>query len=108
MSYIDLSHVSKSLFERARGCMIGAAIGDAVGAFLEWKWAPVPECEIKEALSLGGGGPHMLAPGKITDDTEQALCLAAGLIKVKYATKSDNAPLSQQKKDYYFSLFAQP
>ena len=82
------TELDTSVVNRAKGCMLGAAVGDAVGAFLEWKWAPVPESEIKEALALKGGGPHLLAPGQVTDDTEQALCLAAGLIEVKHSTKS--------------------
>eukprot|EP01006_Ploeotia_vitrea_P027063 TRINITY_DN59945_c0_g1_i1.p1 TRINITY_DN59945_c0_g1~~TRINITY_DN59945_c0_g1_i1.p1 ORF type:complete len:393 (-),score=20.50 TRINITY_DN59945_c0_g1_i1:93-1229(-) len=65
---------------RALGCMLGAAVGDAAGAVLEWQHpSNITPAVVDSALAFPGAGPHSLAPGQITDDTEQHLCLATGL-----------------------------
>jgi len=63
--------------ERYRGCLLGLAIGDAVGTTLEFK----PPGSFEPITDMVGGGPFGLAPGEWTDDTSMALCLAASLIK---------------------------
>jgi ADP-ribosyl-[dinitrogen reductase] hydrolase len=74
---------ASNLLSRAVGCMVGAAVGDALGALLEWELGPVHDSKIQWALGLPPGGPHHLASGQITDDTEQHLCLAKGLVEGK-------------------------
>jgi ADP-ribosylglycohydrolase len=64
------------LKERYRGCLLGLAVGDALGATLEF-------CrpDSFEAISdMIGGGPFSLNPGEWTDDTSMALCLVESLI----------------------------
>ena len=63
--------------DRFRGCLIGLAAGDALGATLEFK-APSTFHPIDDMV---GGGLHGLDPGEWTDDTSMALCLAASLIE---------------------------
>lgn len=64
------------LLERYRGALVGLAIGDAMGAPVEFKlpgsFTPVTE--------MVGGGLFQLDPGQWTDDTSMALCLADSLI----------------------------
>lgn len=61
---------------RYRGCLLGLAIGDALGVSVEFcrpgAFAPLTD--------LVGGGPFGLQPGEWTDDTAMALCLAESLI----------------------------
>jgi ADP-ribosylglycohydrolase len=61
--------------ERHLGCLIGLAIGDALGTTLEFthpgEFTPIDD--------LIGGGPFHLKPGEWTDDTSMALCLASSL-----------------------------
>ena len=61
---------------RSRGCLLGLAVGDAVGTTVEFQargsFAPVTD--------MVGGGPFRLKPGQWTDDTSMALCLATSLI----------------------------
>ena len=61
--------------ERYRGCLLGLAVGDALGTTLEFcrpgSFAPISE--------MVGGGPFHLKPGQWTDDTSMALCLASSL-----------------------------
>ena len=63
--------------DRFRGSLVGLAVGDALGATVEFKkpGSFVPPTE------LVGGGPFKLKPGEWTDDTSQALCLAESLVE---------------------------
>ncbi|QII01995.1 ADP-ribosylglycohydrolase family protein [Rhodococcoides fascians A21d2] len=60
--------------DRARGVLLGTAVGDALGAGYEFGY-PSPETEI----DMIGGGSFDWAPGEWTDDTSMALCVARAL-----------------------------
>ena len=67
----------------AKGCLLGALVGDAAGATLEFlRRSPTAE-EIDRAIAMTGGGHFHLAPGQITDDGELTLCLALALAESK-------------------------
>ena len=61
---------------RHLGCLLGLAVGDALGTTVEFKsrgsFAPLAD--------MVGGGPFGLEPGQWTDDTSMALCLADSLV----------------------------
>ncbi len=61
---------------RARGALLGLAVGDAVGTTLEFK----PRDTYPLLTDMVGGGPFGLKPGEWTDDTAMALALADSLI----------------------------
>jgi ADP-ribosylglycohydrolase len=63
--------------ERYRGCLLGLAVGDALGTTLEFQRPGTFE----PITDLVGGGPFDLEPGQWTDDTSMALCLAESLIE---------------------------
>jgi ADP-ribosyl-[dinitrogen reductase] hydrolase len=63
----------------ARGALLGAFIGDASGATLEFLDRKPSAEDVERALSMVGGGCWRVAPGQITDDGELALCLARSL-----------------------------
>ncbi len=64
---------------RARGVLIGSAVGDALGATTEFM---SPE-QIRDRFGIhreiAGGGWLELAPGQVTDDTEMSLCIARAI-----------------------------
>ena len=62
---------------RFRGCLLGLAVGDAVGASVEFK----ERGSFSPMSDMIGGGPHGLKPGQWTDDTSMALCLATSLVE---------------------------
>jgi ADP-ribosyl-[dinitrogen reductase] hydrolase len=64
---------------RFRGCLLGLAVGDAVGTTVEFK----PRGTFSPVTDMVGGGPFNLKPGAWTDDTSMALCLATSLIYKK-------------------------
>jgi len=63
--------------DRFRGCLLGLAVGDAVGTTLEFK----PKGSFIPIIDMVGGGPFRLKPGEWTDDTSMALCLATSLLE---------------------------
>jgi ADP-ribosyl-[dinitrogen reductase] hydrolase len=62
---------------RFRGCLIGLAVGDAVGTAVEFK----PRGSFAPVKDMTGGGPFSLPIGAWTDDTSMALCLATSLVE---------------------------
>eukprot|EP01095_Lingulamoeba_sp_RSL-Kostka_P009505 TRINITY_DN3306_c0_g2_i1.p1 TRINITY_DN3306_c0_g2~~TRINITY_DN3306_c0_g2_i1.p1 ORF type:complete len:355 (+),score=117.00 TRINITY_DN3306_c0_g2_i1:31-1095(+) len=78
-----MSNAFDDLYNRAFGCIMGAAIGDSCGASLEFLGGKPTELQAKNALNCIGGGVHCTLPGQITDDTELALSLMDGLIEGK-------------------------
>lgn len=61
---------------RFRGCLLGLAVGDALGTTVEFR----PRGSFERLTDMVGGGPFHLAPGQWTDDTSMALCLAESLV----------------------------
>lgn len=71
--FIDLG--AKAVQDRLRGTLIGLAVGDALGAAVEFR----PPGSFAPVVCYRSGGPHGLAPGEWTDDTSMALALADSL-----------------------------
>src|SRR6201986_42580 len=69
-----------TLRDRFRGCLVGLAVGDAVGTTVEF----CPRGSFPPVTGITGGGPFKLSPGQWTDDTSMALCLASSLIDVGF------------------------
>jgi len=91
------------LCDRFRGCLLGLAVGDALGTSLEFSppgspprlrdvqprrelavarhARPRAKADLPPLVDLIGGGPFNLRPGEWTDDTAMALCLADSLIE---------------------------
>ncbi len=62
--------------DRCRGCLLGLAVGDALGAPLEFH----PAGSFEPIQDMIEGGRFGLAASEWTDDTAMALCLADSLI----------------------------
>jgi ADP-ribosyl-[dinitrogen reductase] hydrolase len=62
---------------RAAGGFLGLALGDALGAQVEFK----PRGSFPPVTEMVGGGVFNLRPGQITDDTFMALIMARSLIQ---------------------------
>jgi ADP-ribosyl-[dinitrogen reductase] hydrolase len=62
--------------DRARGALIGLAVGDALGTTLEFETRDAQPLHTE----MTGGGPFHLEPGVWTDDTSMALALADSLL----------------------------
>lgn len=75
--------------DRFRGCLLGLAVGDALGTTVEFR----PRGTFAPVRDIVGGGPFDLAPGAWTDDTSMALCLASSLVE-----RGAFDPLDQMQK----------
>jgi ADP-ribosyl-[dinitrogen reductase] hydrolase len=62
----------QAVTDRQRGSLLGLAIGDALGAAVEFR----PRGSFPPVTGYRAGGPHGLQPGEWTDDTSMALALA--------------------------------
>jgi len=79
------NELTSPMLDRAKGCLIGLAIGDALGAPVEFgsygSFEPV--------VGFRDGGPFNLKAGQWTDDTSQALCLADSILSNKGFSQGD-------------------
>lgn len=71
--------------DRARGALLGLAVGDAVGAAIEFSSKP----RLAVIDDMIAGGPHRLERGQWTDDTAMALALADSLLATRAFNASD-------------------
>lgn len=62
--------------DRYLGCLVGLAVGDALGTTVEF----CARGSFEPVKDMRGGGPFNLNPGEWTDDTSMALCLAHSLL----------------------------
>ena len=65
--------------DRALGAYLGFAIGDALGATVEFLTPGEIASEYGVHARMIGGGWLKLKPGQVTDDTEMALCVGRAI-----------------------------
>jgi ADP-ribosyl-[dinitrogen reductase] hydrolase len=80
--------------DRAQGALLGLAVGDAVGAAIEFE----PKPRFARLDDMQAGGPHRLQRGQWTDDTAMALALADSLIA---EAEMDPGDLMRRFLDWY-------
>ena len=71
-----MDHSRLAALDRALGALLGLAVGDAVGAAIEFVRKP----RFAVLDDMQKGGPHRLERGQWTDDTAMALALADSLV----------------------------
>ena len=80
------ARLQRGVRDRVLGCMVGGAVGDALGAPFEFLPPGVyrerfPEPELEGDGEMIGGGAFDWAPGEFTDDTQMALVIAESLLE---------------------------
>ena len=75
MSPVDLADLSS----RARGAFLGLALGDALGATVEFMTAGEVKAQYGVHREVVGGGWLHLRRGRVTDDTEMSLCIGQAI-----------------------------
>lgn len=71
--------------QRARASLLGLAIGDALGATVEFMTASEIRSKHGVHRKLTGGGWLRLRPGEVTDDTQMSLCIARSIVTVGFS-----------------------
>ena len=72
-----------SLLDRALGAYLGLAIGDALGATVEFMTPREIRATYGTHRQIIGGGWLKLKPGQVTDDTTMALALGDAMVKAR-------------------------
>ena len=72
-----------TLADRALGAYLGLAVGDALGATVEFMTASEIRYKYVSHASMVGGGWLNLRPGQVTDDTEMSLALGHSILRRK-------------------------
>lgn len=85
--------------QRARACLLGLAVGDALGATVEFMTASEIRARYGVHRKLVGGGWLRLRPGQVTDDTQMSLCIARSLVAVGFSPEH----IAQQFAGWYRS-----
>ena len=70
-----------SVGDRALGAYLGVAVGDALGATVEFMTAREIAVAYEVHRNLIGGGWLRLKPGQVTDDTQMALALGGAIVR---------------------------
>lgn len=66
--------------DAALGAVLGALVGDAAGAVLEFFGEPIRPHDVAHAMRMPGGGTWAVAPGQVTDDGELTMSLLRALV----------------------------
>ena len=74
-------NASPSLESRALGAYLGLAVGDALGATVEFMTAGEIRQQYGEHREIIGGGWLKLKAGEVTDDTQMSLALGAAILE---------------------------
>jgi len=85
MNDTNVSSHARDEADRFVGCLLGLAIGDAIGTTVEFK----PRGSFAPVTDMVGGGPFNLPAGAWTDDTSMALCLGESLLACDEFDASD-------------------
>ncbi len=85
--------------QRARASLLGLAIGDALGATVEFMTASEIRTQYGVHRKLTGGGWLRLRPGEVTDDTQMSLCIARSIVAVGFSAQD----IAQRFVDWYRS-----
>jgi len=72
--------MNQELHDRALGAYLGLAVGDALGATVEFMLPREIQYQYGVHKEIIGGGWLKLKPGRVTDDTEMSLALGRALI----------------------------
>lgn len=71
--------MAKNKLDRYEGAMLGVAVGDALGAPLEFMSAEKIQRKHGTVREMLGGGWLNVEPGEVTDDTQMTLAVAEGI-----------------------------
>lgn len=75
------SIISAELLERVKGAYLGLAVGDALGATVEFMTPREIQVQYGQHDSVRGGGWLRLKRGQVTDDTAMTLALGEALLQ---------------------------
>ena len=90
------------IYDRALGMIIGSAIGDSIGSYVEFSYNWISIDQLNDAMNMKGGGVHGISSGQVTDDTELSVCLTKSLIEM--GNVFDINIIGKYYKEWYDSI----
>ena len=75
------ANAKNSFDDLAFGTLLGAFAADSCGSYLEFNEETATKQEIMQCMMMMGGGPHNVAGGQVTDDSEMAMSLLTALVE---------------------------
>ncbi len=81
----------EALRDRYRGALLGSAVGDALGATLEFMSREEIQAQYGALRDIVGGGWLNLVAGEVTDDTQMAVCIASSIVECQQFDARDIA-----------------
>jgi ADP-ribosyl-[dinitrogen reductase] hydrolase len=105
-----LGPTDAQLQSRARGSLLGLAVGDALGTTNEFRKMPAPDFPTLCTgvhTEMRGGGPFAVKRGQVTDDTHMACVLANGLRNIRRYEMQDTAKAYAKWMTVAFDVGAQ-
>jgi ADP-ribosyl-[dinitrogen reductase] hydrolase len=78
---MTISVSMQDIHDRAKAAFLGLAVGDALGATVEFMTPGEIKAKYGCHREMTGGGWLKLGAGQITDDTEMSLCIARAIAK---------------------------
>ncbi len=74
---------TQEILSRAESAFVGLAIGDSLGAPVEFMTTHEIKAQYGTLKEFVGGGWLRLRPGQVTDDTQMSLCIARAIVAAK-------------------------
>lgn len=71
----------REIINRYKGCITGSAVGDALGAPMEFMSSEKINNTYGKDYEMVGGGSFGWKPGETTDDTDNSLCIINSLVE---------------------------
>ncbi|HEY7046610.1 MAG TPA: ADP-ribosylglycohydrolase family protein [Jatrophihabitantaceae bacterium] len=84
------------LADRAAGCLVGQAYGDALGVPYEYGSRP-----LDDVPALLGGGLGDYEPGEWSDDTQMTVCVALAALDADLGTEAGLDAVAERFEDWY-------
>lgn len=84
-------------------CMLGALVGDAAGAVLEFMPRKPSEEQVQRAMTMPGGGGMRVGRGQVTDDGELTMTLWQGLTSYHSTDEFPTVDILEGYKDWHDS-----
>lgn len=78
--YITVRAMSAPAFDKFLGCLLGLAVGDALGAPVEGWTSDAITSKYGRLTEMIGSEQRRLQPGETTDDTAMMLCIARSIV----------------------------
>ncbi len=92
--------MNEGLTDRYRGVLLGSAVGDALGATVEFMSRKEIQTRYGVHRDIVGGGWLGVPAGEVTDDTQMALCIAESIVELG---TFDPADIASGFVDWYHS-----